>query len=356
MKINRWPVLLASIILGLSGLFSLRSNYFSLLGTPPPDPIYLPLVYNQLPGPTINGCPVFPADNIWNTPVDKLPIDASSNVYINTIGATRGLHPDFGTVWAGAPNGIPYNTVTASQPFVPIIFDSTGETDLGPYPMPANAAVEGVPAGGSYNRYDADHHVLVVDSGNCKLYELYQGQHNSNGSWSATNGAVFNLRSNDLRFKAFPGLNYLTSADAAGLPIFAGLVKYDEAASGVIRHAIRFTVQSTRKSYVWPATHWAAYSSDASLPPMGQRFRLKASVDISGYPPMIKTIFQAFKTYGIIIADNGSSWYISGAPDLRWNDDELVSNFSKLKGSDFEAVNSEVLKISYDSGQVKTYP
>lgn len=351
MKINRWPVLLTSIILGISGLFSLKSNSFSFLGTLPSNPVYLPLVDNQITGPSINGCPVFPPDNIWNTPVDKLPLDANSDAYINTIGATRGLHPDFGTVWAGAPNGIPFTAVTGSQPLVPIIFNPYGsESDPGPYPMPANAAVEGVAAGGSYSRTSADHHVLVVDSGNCKLYELYQGQHNSDGSWTASSGAVFDLRSNALRPLGW------TSADAAGLSMFPGLVRYDEASSGAIRHAIRFTVNATRDTYVWPATHIASSNTGTNYPPMGQRFRLKASVDISGYPEPVKTIFQAFKTYGVIVADNGSSWFISGAPDPRWNDDLLVSNFSKLHGSDFEAVDTTGLMINPDSGQAKSLP
>jgi hypothetical protein len=337
----------SSILIGIVITFAVNGNviagYHPGLHSEGSPSVYFPFVSGPS-GPLINGCPVFPANNIWNARVDQLPVDAASQAYINTIGAATHLHPDFGTLWNGAPNGIPFATVTASQAFVPIHFYPYGsESDPGPYPIPPYAPIEGGPSAPT----DSDRHVLVVDSGNCTLYELYQGSLNTDGSWNASSGAVFDLRSNTLRQLGW------TSADAAGLPIFAGLVRYDEVASGFVQHAIRFTVPQTRNTYVWPATHIASSLTGANYPPMGQRFRLKASVDISPYPPMVRTIFQAFKTYGIIIADNGSSWYISGAPDSRWNDVMLISNFNKVHGSDFEAVNVTSLELSPTSGQVK---
>jgi hypothetical protein len=339
MKSNRWILVSFSVLLGVSGV-SAAGHPGYLADTPT---LYMP--YIAAPGgPIISGCPVFPANNIWNARVDRLPVDPNSTTYVNTIGASTTLHPDFGTVWNGAPIGIPYTPVTASQPFVPIHFDPYGsESDPGPYPIPFNAAIEGGPSA----KPGDDRHVLVVDTGNCKLYELYQGSPNADGSWNASSGAMYDLRSNALRQLGW------TSADAAGLPIFAGLVRYDEVISGQVLHAIRFTVPQTRNTYVWPATHMASYHTGANFPPMGQRFRLKASVAISAYPPLIQTIFQAFKTYGVILADNGSSWYIGGAPDSRWGDDMLVTNFRKLKGSDFEAVDSSSLMVAPTSGQVK---
>ncbi len=342
MKIQIWILIGIFLAFAASGkAIAGNQPYLPYDGSPT---IYLPFVTGPN-DPSLNGCPVFPGNNIWNARVDQLPVDANSQAYINTIGAATHLHPDFGSgLWNGAPIGIPFTTVTDSQAFVPIHFNPYGaESDPGPYPIPANAPIEGAPTA----KPGDDRHVLALDSGNCKLYELYQGSPNADGSWNASSGAVFDLRSNALRQLGW------TSADAAGLPIFAGLVRYDEVASGLVQHAIRFTVPQTRNTFMWPATHQASSLTGANYPPMGQRFRLKASVDISGYPPMVRTIFQAFKTYGIIIADNGSSWYISGAPDSRWNNDMLVSNFSKLHGSDFEAVNVSSLEVSPTSGQVK---
>jgi len=285
----------------------------------------------------IAGCPMFPPDNVWNTRVDSLPVDARSSAYINSIGPNTGLHPDFGTVWAGAPNGIPYTTVLGTQPLVTVTFDYDDESDPGPYPIPPNAPIEGGPDS------SGDRHVLVVESTNCKLYEMWSSYPQSNGSWAAGSGAVFDLSSNALRPDTW------TSADAAGLPILPGLVRYDEVASGVITHALRFTAQRTQRKYIWPARHYASSITDPNVPPMGQRFRLKASFDISSYPTQVQVILQAFKTYGIILADNGSNWYISGAPDPRW-DDDMLSQLSRVKGLDFEAVDESGLRMDPNSG------
>ena len=294
-------------------------------------------------GPRIGGCEVFSADSIWNRRVDGLPIDASSSAYVNSIGATGGVHPDFGSgTWNGGPIGIPYVAVPAAQPFVPISFIWYGdESDPGPYPVPANAPIEG----GSSST--GDRHVLVVDSGNCTLYELYYAWPQADGSWEAGSGAAFDLTSNALRPAGW------TSADAAGLPILPGLVRYDEVASGAINHALRFTVPRTRRAYVWPARHYASSLTDPSLPPMGQRFRLKAGFDISGFSPANQVILTALKRYGMFIADNGSAWYLSGAPDERWDNDDLHRLQTGVHGSDFEAVDESSLMIDPDSGQAR---
>ena len=278
---------------------------------------------------------MFPADNVWNVRIDSLPVDARSNNYIASIGASTDLHPDFGANWNRGPFGIPYTTVPGTQPLVGVTFDYADESDPGPYPIPPDAPVDGV----------SDRHVLVVDHDHCKLYEMWNAQKQADGSWQAGSGAVFDLRSNALRPDTW------TSADAAGLPILPGLVRYDEVAAGEIKHAIRFTVQRTRKAHLWPARHDASSSTDLNLPPMGQRFRLKASKDISSYPTQIQVIFTAFKRYGLILADNGSNWSISGAPDASWNDDMLVTAFRSLKGSDFEAVDESSLMVNPNSGQ-----
>lgn len=270
---------------------------------------------------------VFPADNPWNQDVSTQPVDPSSAALINSCGASRRVHPDFGTVWDGAPNGIPYVLVSGSQPPVPVSFDYDDESDPGPYPIPPNAPVEGGPSS------SGDRHVLVVDTAAWKLYELYDA-HPLNGgtSWHAGAGAVFDLGSNALRPAGW------TSADAAGLPIFPGLVRYDEAVTrGAIDHALRFTCPTTRRAYVSPARHWASSQTSASYPPMGMRVRLKASVDISSYPPEVRVILTAMKKYGMFLADNGSGFYISGAPDARWNDENLAT-MGRLTGADFEVV------------------
>jgi hypothetical protein len=303
----------------------------------------LPLVFSGAStaqsAPTLEGCPVFPADNIWNTPVADLPLDPNSTAFINTIGATRGLHPDFGSgTWNGGPIGIPYSVVDASQPDVTVSFDYADESDPGPYPVPANALIEG----GSQS--SGDRHVLVLDRGNCILYELFSAYPQQDGSWQAGSGAVFDLHSNGLRPSGW------TSADAAGLPILPGLVRYDEAAAGEIRHALRFTAPQTRNEYVWPARHQASSLTGAEIPPMGQRFRLKANFDISRFSAPVRVILQAMKTYGLILADNGSAWFISGVPDSRWDNDMLVSELAQVKGSDFEAVDGSSLMVDPASG------
>lgn len=291
--------------------------------------------------PTIGGCPVFPADNIWNTPISHLPVDPNSAAYINTIGPSVTLHPDFGAAeWEGAPIGIPYIIVPNGQPKVAISFDYDDESDPGPYPIPPNPPIEGGP------NSTGDRHILVVEQGTCKLYETWSTYRNADGSWRAGSGAVFDLRSNALRPDGW------TSADAAGLPVLAGLVRYDEVAAGQINHAIRFTAQLTRKSHVWPARHDASSSSDLARPPMGQRFRLKASFDISRFSRDVQVILTAMKTYGIILADNGSNWFISGAPDPRWND-TMLRELKQVRGSEFEAVNVSSLRIDPNSGQAR---
>jgi hypothetical protein len=277
-------------------------------------------------GASLNGKRLFPADNAWNRDVSNEPVDPNSANLIASMGLTTSFHPDFGTVWNGAPNGIPYYVVSGSQTRVPITFTAYGdESDPGPYPVPSDAPIEGGPNG------TGDRHVIVIDRDNWKLYELYRAFPNGAG-WSAESGAVYDLNSNALRPAGW------TSADAAGLPIFPGLVRYDEVfGRKEITHALRFTAARTRRAYVLPARHFASSSTDPNLPPMGMRVRLKASVDIAGYSPAMQVILRALKRYGMILADNGSNWYVSGAPDARWNDSEL-NTLKGLKGSDFEVV------------------
>jgi len=280
---------------------------------------------------------MFPADNVWNTPIDSLPVDPHSADYINSIGYYTYLHPDFGADWDGGPFGIPYTTVLGAQPRVTVTFGYDDESDPGPYPIPPDAPVEG----------GSDRHVLVVDRSNCVLYEMYGAELQGDGSWTAGSGAVFTLTSNALRPDGW------TSADAAGLPILPGLVRYDEVKAGAINHAIRFTAQNTRQAYVWPARHYASEITDLSVPPMGQRFRLKATFPITGYSADVQVILTAFKTYGIILADNGSDWFISGAPDARWNN-EVLDELKEIQGFNFEAVDESSLMVDINSGQVAT--
>lgn len=312
----------------------------SLLGSG----LYLPMLWRS-PSNSLSGCPVFPADHIWNTPIDRLPVHPNSSAIINSIGmgASASLKADFGSgLWNGGPIGIPYAAVAAGQPKVPVTFQYADESDPGPYPIPANAPIEGGPDS------DGDRHVLVVDSSDCKLYELFYARRQPNGSWTAGSGAVFDLRGYALR------PNGWTSADAAGLPILAGLVRYDEVAAGEIHHALRVTGHA-RDGYVWPARHRASnppYSTCANCPVMGQRFRLKASVDITGFSPEVQVILRAMKTYGLIFADNGSPWFVSGVPDERWNNDALHA-LRNLHGSDFEVVDGTALMIDPNSGQAR---
>lgn len=288
-------------------------------------------------------CSIFPPDNIWNVPVDTLPLDPNSAAYINTIGANKNVHADFGSgVWppgSDSPIGIPYVVVPGSQPLVPIDFSDgyPDESDPGPYPVPPDAPIEGGP------NSDGDRHVLVIEQDNCMLYELFYAFPQGDGSWTADSGAIFDLNSNALRPAGW------TSADAAGLPIFAGLVRYDEVASGEIRHALRFTAPETRRAYIWPARHYASDLTGAQYPPMGQRFRLRASFDTSGYSHDARVILEALKKYGMILADNGSPWYISGVPDERW-DNDVLHELDDVVGADFEAVNVSPLMVNPDWG------
>ena len=271
------------------------------------------------------GCRVFPANNAWHENVSKLPVSPLSSAYIASIGAGLNLHPDFGS---NLTYGIPYAVVPATQPKVAIHFTAYGDqSDKGPYPIPAGAPVEGG-AGSS-----GDRHVLVLQSGACKLYELYAAQPRPDGSWNAGSGAVFDLRSNRLRPEGW------TSADAAGLPIFAGLIRYDEIQRGRIDHAIRFTAPTTQAGFIHPATHFASSSANPELPPMGLRLRLKAGFDIARFPRVARIILTAMKTYGLILADNGSPWYFQGATDPRWNDNALDS-LKSVPGSAFEVVQT----------------
>jgi hypothetical protein len=301
----------------------------------------LPLVVPSAP-PQIAGCPLFPADNIWNVPVDTLPIHPNSAAYINTIGAERHVHADFGSgEWDGGPIGIPYVVVPGNQPKVNVTFGYDDESDPGPYPIPPNPPIEGGP------NADGDRHILLVDRDNCLLYELFAAYPQTDGSWEAGSGAIFDLNSHALRPDGW------TSADAAGLPILPGLVRYDEVASGEISHAIRFTTSRTRRDYVWPARHFASNLTGSEYPPMGQRFRLRADYPIDGFSPPVQVILQAMKKYGLILADNGSPWYISGVPDERW-DNDMLHEMDVLQGSDFEAVDVSSLMIDSDSGQART--
>jgi hypothetical protein len=280
--------------------------------------------------PTAPACPIFPANNAWNERVDTLPVTADSAQLIASIGLGTGLHPDFGSgLWDGGPIGIPFDVVSKSTPRSRVRFGYADESDKGPYPIPKSVHIEG----GAQS--DGDRHALLLDRSACKLYELYD-LHGSGSSWTAGSGAIWNLRSNRLRPAGW------TSADAAGLPIFPGLARYDEVARGVIDHALRFTASRTRRAYVYPARHDASSSDDPSLPPMGLRVRLKASVDISRFPKQARTVLQALKTYGMILADNGSSWYISGAPNPKWSNDDLHT-LGQITGADFEVVDTSSL-------------
>jgi len=280
------------------------------------------------PNASLHGKQLFPPDNPWNHDISSAPVDPNSTRLIAAIGNDGQLHPDFGTVYRGAPNGIPYIVVGASQPLVPVNFTAYGDqSDPGPYPVPRNAPIEGGP------NSDGDRHVIVIDRDRWKLYEMFGSVPTITGtSWNAKSGAVFDLNSNAVRPEGW------TSADAAGMPIFPGLVRYDEVfEQREIRHALRFTVAHTRKAYVYPARHYASYSDDPNLPPMGMRVRLKASFDISKFSPANQVILRALKRYGMFVADNGSNWFLSGAPDPRWSDDDL-SRLKIVRGSDFEVV------------------
>lgn len=297
---------------------ALAAGVVAVLGGAAAPPPHLP----QAPA-----CPLFPASNPWNRPVDTLPVAPNSAELIRSIGLDGHLHADFGSgLWDGQPIGIPYNVVSSSQPKVKVSFEYADESDKGPYPIPAHPRIEG----------GSDHHVLIVDRDACRLYEL-GGAQRVGGAWHAWAGAIWNLRSDAVRPPTW------TSADAAGLPILPGLARYDEVAAGAIRHALRFTAGRTRRAFVYPARHYASDSNDPSLPPMGLRVRLKASFDVSGFPPQARVVLEALKRYGMILADNGSSWYVTGAPDPRWSNDQLHT-LGRVTGADFEVVDTSSLR------------
>lgn len=281
------------------------------------------------PLPSARNCPIFPADNHWNLRVDDLPVHRNSDAIVRSIGLRETLHPDFGSGrWEGGPIGIPFVTVPRDQERVPVRFTYDDESDPGPYPIPRDAPVEGG------RRSDGDRHVIVVDRARCHLYELFAAYPVEGGvRWRAGSGATWDLRSNELRPKGW------TSADAAGLPILPGLVRYDEVRRGKIDHAIRFTVSRTRRAYIYPARHFASDLTDADLPAMGQRLRLKRSFDISGFPRQARIVLRALKHYGMIVADNGSDWFLSGAPNRNWNNDALHT-LGDVEGRHFEVVDT----------------
>jgi hypothetical protein len=281
--------------------------------------------------PSAPRCTVFPASNPWNQRVDALPVAADSDAIISSIGRDRGLHADFGSgLWDGGPIGIPITVVGTAQRKSRVSFEYADESDKGPYPIPANVKIEGG------RQSDGDRHAIIVERDRCRLYELYALYPNGSG-WRAGSGAIWDLRSNRLRPAGW------TSADAAGLPIFPGLARYDEFKRGRIDHALRFTVSRTRKAFVWPARHFASNLTDPALPPMGLRVRLKASFDVRPFPPQARVVLSALKRYGMIVADNGSDWYISGAPDARWSNDQLHT-LGSVMGANFEVVDTSSLR------------
>ncbi len=276
-------------------------------------------------------CPVFPRSNQWNLPVDKLPVAKNSDALVRSIGIDKPVHADFGSgTYAGGPIGIPYTVVSGHQRRFHVRFQYADESDRGPYPIPRNVPIEGG------RKSSGDRHAIIVDRTHCRLYELYALHPAKGGGWRAGSGAIWNLRSNHLRPKTW------TSADAAGLPILPGLARYDEVKRGSIDHALRFTVEQTRRAFIYPARHYASSDTDPNLPAMGQRFRLKASVNISRFPRQSRIVLRALKRYGMIVADNGSSWFISGAPSPGWNNDDLHT-LGRVSGRDFEAVDTSSL-------------
>jgi hypothetical protein len=287
-------------------------------------------------GASLNGAVPFPADNAWNQDISKAAVDPNSDNLIASIGLATGLHPDFGAgYYQHSIIGIPYVVVPDSQMYVTIHLKAyKSESDKGPYPVPPDAPIEGMRDDG--RKFGGDRHVIVIDRDTNRLYEMGRAFPQPDISWNADVGAIFHADSDNVRPTQKPGW---TSADAAGLPIFPGLVRYDEVTAGVIAHALRFTVANTRKAYVKPANHWASDLTSANLPPMGMRVRLKASYQIpASFSQQTKVILTALKTYGMFVADNGSNWYISGAPDDRWNNDRLVSELRQVTGADFEVV------------------
>lgn len=284
---------------------------------------------------TIAGCPVLSAQSAWNQRVDRAPVVRDSATLIRSIGLDAGFHADFGSgMWDGGPIGIPFTVVDGGQRRVPVRFGYADESDRGPYPLPHDARIEGGP------RADGDRHVLVVDRAACRLYELFDAHPlGVGGGWRAGSGAVFELRGDDAqRARGW------TSADAAGLPILPGLARYEEVAAGAIEHALRFTAPRTRARHVWPASHHASDSDDPALPPMGLRVRLKRGASLRGLPPQARVIAVAMKRYGLLLADNGSPWYVSGAPHPKWDNDQLHA-LDRFSGRDFEVVDGSAATL-----------
>lgn len=285
------------------------------------------------PLPGARQCPVFPASSVWNKRVDALPLAGNSAAIVGSIGAGLNLHADFGSgLWDGGPIGIPITVVGSSTAKRAVRFEYAGESDRGPYPIPSAVKIEGG------RQSDGDRHAILVDRSACKLYELFALYPRSGTPrWRAGSGAIWNLRSNRLRPAGW------TSADAAGLPILPGLARYDEIARGRINHALRFTVERSRRAYIYPARHYASSLTDPDLPPMGLRLRLRANFPVAGFPRQARIVLTALKRYGMIVADNGSSWYVSGAPDPRWSNDQLHT-LHRVHGSDFVVVNTSTLR------------
>jgi hypothetical protein len=277
-------------------------------------------------------CSIFPPDNHWNQRVDRLPVHPNSDAIVRSIGLDQHVHADFGSgLWDGGPIGIPYTTVSRGQARVPVSFEYASESDGRRYPLPPGAPIEGGRGA------DGDRHVIVVDRSRCRLYELFAAHPQDGGArWSAGSGAIWNLRSNRLRPRGW------TSADAAGLPILPGLARYDEVRRGPIDHALRFTAARTRRAFIYPARHFASELTDPSLPAMGQRLRLRRDYPITSFPRQSRIVLRALKRYGMILADNGSSWYLSGAPNPGWENDDLHA-LQRVTGSAFEVVDSSRL-------------
>jgi len=293
-----------------------------------------------IPPPGAPSCSVFPSNNVWHADVSHLPVNSHSSAWLAPMNSSSThLHPDFGPS-GGFPYGIPYDVVSSSHAKVYLTFQYADESDKGPYPFDNNTKIEGGPSAGG------DRHAIMIDSGTCKLYELYDAHYSSSGS-TAGSGAIWSLTSNALRPAGW------TSADAAGLPIFPGLVRVDEVNAGNVDHAIRVTASQTDRSYIWPARHQAGAANNANLPPMGARFRLKASYDISHFRADTQTVLRAMKKYGLIVADNGSNWYFQGSAENGWNT-SMLDQLKTVPASQFEAIDESSLMVSSDSAAIKT--
>jgi hypothetical protein len=291
-----------------------------------------------LPG---TACPVLPADSVWHADVRRLPVHTRSSQWLAHMSSTRTLHPDFGPSYGAqpVPYGIPVTVVAGTHAKVAVHFDYADESDRGPYPLGSDTKIEGGPSA------DGDRHAVVVDKDTCRLYETFATR-KSGSSWSAGSGAIWSLKSNALRPRTW------TSADAAGLAILPGLLRYDEVAAGRVDHAIRFTTDKTDRRFLWPARHQAGSVNDPSYPPMGARFRLKASYSPAGLRPDTAAVLTAMKTYGVILADNGSPWFFQGTADTRWPS-ALLDQLKRVPASAFEAVDESRLMVNADSGQAR---